>query len=339
MRVLIGLSGGVDSSVSALILKEKGYELVGVTLLMWGETKNPRSCCSVDAINFARRVAFKLGFPHYTYDVREVFRRKIVNYFLESYLKGKTPNPCALCNRFFKFGFLFDKAEELGCEFVATGHYARVEKGLIKVAKDRKRDQSYFLSLIDKDKIKKIIFPLGEFEKEKVREIANKKGLISAYRPDSQDLCFVNGSYREFLNKFIKGRKGYIVDEEGKILGEHSGFFNFTIGQRKKLGIAGGKRLYVKEFIPEKNLVVVAERERVYKKEIEVEDINWHLKPPDEFECYVKIRQLHTPSRAKVFVNGKNARVIFTTSQFAPTPGQVAAFYKDDYLLGGGWIK
>lgn len=339
MKVLVGLSGGVDSSVSALLLKKMGYEVVSVTLYMWEETKNLRSCCSLEAINFARRIAFKLKIPHYTYDVREEFKKKIVKYFIESYLSGKTPNPCALCNKFFKFGFLLEKAKELGCVYLATGHYAKIENGLIKISKDIKRDQSYFLTFIDKENISKIIFPLGDIEKEKVREIAKGSGFVSAYRPDSQDLCFVDGDYRVFLRRFVPEKRGYIIDEEGHVLGEHNGFFNFTIGQRKKLRISRGKRLYVKEFIPEENLVVVAEREKVYKKEMEVYGINWFIEPEEEFESYVKIRQLHIPSKARVYVKKDYAKVIFEKEQFAPTPGQVAAFYKEGFLLGGGWIK
>ncbi|MEO0276171.1 MAG: tRNA 2-thiouridine(34) synthase MnmA [candidate division WOR-3 bacterium] len=339
MKVLVGLSGGVDSSVTAFLLKEMGYDVIGVTLYMWEESKNLRSCCSLEAINFARRIAFKLKIPHYTYDIREEFKEKIVKYFIESYLSGKTPNPCVLCNKFFKFGFLFEKAKELGCSYLATGHYAKIENGLIKVSKDIKRDQSYFLAFINKENIDKIILPLGDFEKEEVRRIAKENGFVSAYRPDSQDLCFVDGDYRKFLKKFVSVKKGYIINEEGEILGEHDGFFNFTIGQRKKLKISKGKRLYVKEFIPEENIVIVAEKEKVYKREIEVCGINWFIKPEEEFVSYVKIRQLHIPSKAKVYVKNDYAKVIFEKEQFAPTPGQVAAFYKDGFLLGGGWIK
>jgi tRNA-specific 2-thiouridylase len=339
MRVLVGLSGGVDSSVSALLLKEMGYEVIGATLYMWDETKNIRSCCSLEAINLARRIAFKLRIPYYTYDVREEFKEKIVNYFIESYSTGKTPNPCVLCNKFFKFGFLFEKAKELGCSYIATGHYSKIENGLIKVSEDKERDQSYFLVFIEKEKIKNLIFPLGNLKKEEVREIAKRHGLPSVYRATSQDLCFVNGDYREFLKKYLPEKKGYIVLDNGEIVGEHKGFYNFTIGQRKGLNISKGKRLYVKEFIPEKNIVVVAEREKVYKDEIEVFDINWHFKPEKEFEAFVKIRQLSKPAKAKIIIYDNFAKVLFYEKQFAPTPGQVAAFYKDDYLLGGGWIR
>jgi tRNA-specific 2-thiouridylase len=339
-RVIVGVSGGMDSSVALYLLKEEGYEPLALTLYLYDEDpRNPRSCCNIVAIGRARRFAKKMGVPHLIVDLRKEFQRKIIGYFVEEYKRGRTPNPCALCNRDFKFHYLLKKADEIGAEFVATGHYARVEGGdFIKRARDKKKDQSYYLVFLKRNWIPRILFPLGEMEKEEVKKIASTLGVESL--TESQELCFLDGGdYREFLKKRIEDKPGEIVDLKNNVLGKHRGISYFTVGQRKKLGISAGVPLYVVSLDYRNNRVIVGTREETLKRKIRVSSINWFKEPEGLMRLKVKIRHLHNPSPAQVMVNGSEAIVTFDEPQFAPTPGQVAALYEDDILIGGGIIE
>lgn len=340
-KVVVGLSGGVDSSVAAYLLKEQGYEVIGATVLLYKEAKNPYACCSIGSAQLAKRVAIRLGIEFYELDYSEGFKRDIIGYFIREYAQNRTPNPCLLCNRDYKIKALFDFADEIGAEFVATGHYIR--KGfyggyeLMMRGRDRKKDQSYFMFRIPKDWIPKLIFPVGDMTKEKVRELAFKVGLPTAKKPESQDLCFVDGDYRSFLiEKGLKPKTGRFI-YKGRIVGTHRGTFYYTIGQRKGLNISLGKRVYVKAF--KNGDIILDDIEGVMVKGIKASDLNWHYFPGNEFISDVQVRAGVSTKRAKVKVLNDYALIEFYEPQFAPTPGQGVAFYIDDYLIGGGTIE
>jgi len=340
-KVLLGISGGVDSSVSALLLQQKGYEVIGTTLQLFGTTD------TVDAKN----VCDSLGIPHYEYDCKKEFKKHVIQDFINCYANCKTPNPCIECNRHMKFGIMWEKAKELGCNYIATGHYAKTEysekygRWVLKKSNAGKKDQSYVLWNIPKEIIEHVLFPLAEFEeKEQIREIARANNLNVADKPDSEDICFIpDGNYKEFLenNSDIKRKQGNIVNSKGEILGKHTGLYNYTIGQRKGLGISHSAPLFVLGFNSAKNEVIVGEENELYKKEILVTNINLllvdEIKEPMEVE--VKTRYSSKVAKAQIMQNGDEIKVVFVEPQRAITPGQSAVFYVGDIVLGGGKIK
>ena len=352
-RVLVAMSGGVDSSVAAAILKQDGYEVIGATMKIWPKEycgkQHKKACCSLNDIEDAQKVCSKLGIKHYVLNFEKVFREEVIDYFASEYISGRTPNPCIICNERVKFGKLLEKAKELDCDFVATGHYARIERngnGSCKLRQglDESKDQSYVLFSLKKEQIAKSLFPIGGFKKSRVRETAKEFGLKLHEKPDSQEICFIpEGNYSNFLKEScnVKPKKGDVLDSDGKKLGTHNGFWNFTIGQRKGLGISSSKPLYIIKIDPEKNIIVVGESSQVNKKKFLVKGLNWLCKEGGrEIERDVKIRYVHQKAKAKIKrIADDTVEVEFLKGQEAITPGQAAVFYDGDIVIGGGWIE
>ena len=351
MRIAVAMSGGVDSSVSALLLKEAGYEVIGVTLrfhtLECSEGSFSRVCCSPEDVRDAIRVSQQLGIPHITLSWEEIFKERVINYFVSEYASGRTPNPCALCNREVKTAFLAQYLKNIAeIDRLATGHHALIEEHpsigrIIKRGRDRSKDQSYFLSLIPREALKLLEFPIGNFTKEEVREIARKRGLEVAQKYESQEVCFLMGmSPGEFVEKIVGEKKGEIITPDGTVLGTHRGIFHFTIGQRRGLGISTGKPLYVLELDPTGNRVVVGEDKHLYSKSLLIKSLN-ELVPLEKWnDVSAQIRYRSKPHRVKeILREGDGYRVVFKEEVRGITPGQVIAFYEGDILLGGSIIE
>ena len=350
-RVLVGMSGGVDSSVTAYLLQQQGYEVIGVTMKVWPQDCISRAedkCCGPSAIADARGVAHKLGIPHYVVDEADRFERLVIDYFSSEYQAGRTPNPCVMCNELLKFGSLWSKAAALGAGYIATGHYAIIEHrprgAILRKGHDSQKDQSYFLFSLSQRQLSRALTPLGTMTKSQIRGIARELGLRVADKVDSQEICFVPGSdYKEFLRSHLGEsafHRGGIYSVEGRLIGEHSGIELFTIGQRKGLPGGSAKPLYVVDIDPETGSVIVGGEEELIRDEFEVDRVNWLVgrsEIPDEIT--VKIRYAHpgTPARVEV-LDSKRVKVQLRVPQRAVTPGQAAVFYDDDRVVGGGWI-
>ncbi len=348
-RVLLGMSGGVDSSVSAILLKEQGYEVIGITMKLFeGEIEG--SCCNISSTMDAKRICDYLQIPHYTLNFKDEFKKYVMDDFINCYANCKTPNPCIECNKYLKFGSMYQKAQELKCDYIATGHYAKIEysdkykQNVLKKANAVAKDQSYVLYNIPKELLDKLKLPLGKFNsKEEIRKIAEKHNLPVAHKPDSEDICFIpSGNYKAFLenNSDIKSIKGNIVDINGNILGTHTGLYKYTIGQRKGLGISNDVALYVIGFNKEKNELIVGTEKELYIKEFIVSDVNWLLfdKLEKELIVYVKTRYSSKAYKAKVIPYENNIKVIYDEPQKSITAGQSAVFYIDNIVIGGGKI-
>jgi tRNA-specific 2-thiouridylase len=339
MKIAVAMSGGVDSSVTAALLKKEGHEVFGLTMLV-----TP----SDEAAVAAREAADTLGIPHHTVDFRDIFNREIIAGFCQQYSLGRTPNPCVNCNRLIKFGILLNKSRELGAAAIATGHYARIEKQsdrfALRKGVDRTRDQSYFLYKLTQSQLSSAVFPLGKMSKDSVRKIASEMGLASLKIKESREICFIpDNDYPRFLREhFSVIPSGQIVDKQGKVLGQHAGIFNYTIGQRKGLGISSPEPLYVVVIESQNNTVIVGGKQAVYADEFVVADLNWISieKITVPVSLKVRIRYLHAEAEALITpADDYKVNIKFAKPQMAVTPGQAAVFYDGDVVVGGGTIE
>lgn len=352
-KALIAMSGGVDSSMAALLTQQLGYTCIGCTMKLHNTTEltpaDSRSCCTLDDAEDARSVAYRLGMPFYVFNYTDDFYEKVVCKFAECYLNGKTPNPCIDCNRYMKFDKLAERAELLGCSHVVTGHYARIEwdgtRYRLKKALDQTKDQSYVLYSLTQQQLAHILFPLGELSKTQVRAMAAENGFITADKPDSQDICFApDGNYAKVIEE-SSGKispPGLFVSSDGQVLGQHKGIIHYTIGQRRGLGIAYAYPLYVVKICPENNTVVLGPKAELMSTRAIVRDINWisGIAPSAPFSCKVKIRYRHAEQPVEVIPTGADsAELRFPEAQRAITPGQAAVFYAGDEVLGGGVLQ
>ncbi|HEA46890.1 MAG TPA: tRNA 2-thiouridine(34) synthase MnmA [bacterium] len=371
-RVVVAMSGGVDSSVTAALLKREGYEVIGITMQIWpsnlspgkdeaSEARRPKlaeeaerfgGCCGLSAVEDAKRVAERLNIPHYVLNFRDVFEKKVIANFCEEYKEGRTPNPCIRCNQYIKFGVLLSKAKELDAEYIATGHYARIEydkkrrRYFLRKGIDPKKDQSYVLYIMTQEQLKHTLMPLGTLTKEKVREIARELNLPVASKPESQEICFIpNTDYHGFLRTRIGTdslEEGLIVNKKGRVLGRHKGIAFYTIGQRRGLGIATDKPLYVIAVDKDKNVLVVGSEKETLKDKLIAEDVNWitldKLKEPIRIKAKIRYRHREAAARVTPLI-GNRVEVRFRRPQRAITPGQAVVFYDKDLLIGGGRIE
>jgi len=365
--VAVAMSGGVDSSTVAAMLSERGIPVIGLTMQLWNQRRLPQllgdgprqhRCCSLDDVYDARRVAEHFGIPYYVINFEREFEESVVRPFVEDYLAGRTPIPCTHCNNGVKFEQLLATSRQIGAERIATGHYARVwqnpDTGRYELlrAVDESKDQSYFLFGLTQDQLSRAEFPLGEFSKQEVREIARRLAVPVAEKPESQEICFVpSGNYVRFIESYldeqgsapssVRGEPGEIVSTDGEVIGRHNGLHNFTVGQRKGLGFAAGRPMYVVALDPESNRVIVGEDAELRRATCDVRDVNWiafaTLDAP--VRAHVRIRNRHEPAEAEIApLDATSARVTFDEPQRAITPGQAAVFYSGDRVLGGGWI-
>jgi tRNA-specific 2-thiouridylase len=355
-KVLVAMSGGIDSTMAALMLHEQGYEVIGITMKTWdyassGGSKKETGCCSLDSINDARMMAVEHGFPHLILDIRSEFGDHIINNFVEEYLAGRTPNPCVLCNTHIKWEALLKRADQLECDFIATGHYAQVRKEndrfVISKGLDEHKDQSYVLWGLTQESLKRTIFPLGHLRKSVIKQMALDRGYTDlANKSESYEICFVpDNDYRGFLKRKVEGLEekvdgGNFVDSTGKVLGRHRGYPFYTIGQRKGLEVAFGEPMFVIEIVPETNTVVLGTKEQLEKQEMFVRNFNLikYAKLPGNFEALTRIRYKDAGQMASISEDEGRLKVLFHKPVSAIAPGQSAVFYEGNDLVGGGFI-
>ena len=349
-KVVVAMSGGVDSSVAALLLRDAGYDVVGVTMKLYSLEQQDlpdyyRGCCTVDDVADARRVCHRLGVPHYVFNLQREFQSFVIDYFCSEYQRGRTPHPCIACNDLIKFSFLLERAKFLGAEYVATGHYARVEPGpqglrLLKGV-DHQKDQSYVLYGMGQEQLAHTLIPVGWYDKERIRRMALEAAFPNAEKPDSQDICFIpSGDYRQFLKDRVTPSPGYIVDTNGNALAEHKGIEYFTVGQRRGLGVAGARPQYVIKIDPDSRQVVVGPEEELYSETLWASEVSYVAgrEPEDGTEITVKIRYKSPETEATLHPHSGGVTVRFRQAQRAITPGQAVVFYRGDEVLGGGRI-